>query len=117
MRLHDLTVGQRFEFVRKHHGKTFEVTGKDRFSVVYMDVATGEDRMALSNRKTFRMDVIPVTEDKLVSQTQQEVEMLSSILYDAYTEAESEAERSDINQLHAKITGRPARERDGLEGE
>ena len=105
MRLHDLQVGQRFTFTDKHRGKVFEVTSKDRFSVVYMDVATEEDRMALSNRKTFRADVRPVTDNRLVELTPHDLEKLDWILYAAYTSVDSEEARSEINVMHIKLTG------------
>src|SRR5690606_28466987 len=109
MKLHDLQVGQRFTFTDKHRGKVFEVTSKDRFSVVYMDVATEEDRMVLSNRKTFRADVRPVTDNRLVELTPHDLEKLDWILYAAYTSVDSEEARSEINAMHIKLTGLPGR--------
>ena len=113
LKLHDLTVGQRFTFSDKHRGKTFEVTSKDRFSVVYMDVATGEDRMALSNRKTFRMEVELVTENRVVEFTQQEADMLADILHNYYKllceRNAPEPVKSDINKLYLKLTDLPGR--------
>ena len=113
MKLHDLQVGQRFTFIGKHRGKVFEVTSKDRFSVVYMDVATGEDRMALSNRKTFRMEVMPVTETRLVELTPHEVDILKQVLHERYLlmceTGYSEASKSEMNKLIIKITGLPGR--------
>lgn len=115
MKLHDLQVGQRFTFTDKHRGKVFEVTskeaaiGKMRAAIQYRDVATNEIRYAVSNRKTFRADVCPVTENRVVELTPHEVDMLQWILYGAYTESESEATRSEINKLSNKITGLPGR--------
>lgn len=109
MKLHDLQVGQRFTFTDKHRGKVFEVTSKDRFSVVYMDVATGEDRIALSNRKTFRMEVHLETENRLVELTPHDLEKLDWILYAAYTSVDSEEARSEINAMHIKLTGSAGR--------
>lgn len=115
MKLHDLQVGQRFSFTDKHRGKVFEVTSKDRFSVVYMDVATEEDRIALSNRKTFRTEVELVTENRVVEFTKQEVDMLADILHNYYKllceQNAPEPVKSNVNKLYLKITGLPGRRR------
>src|SRR5690606_7217433 len=111
MRLHDLQVGQRFTFTDKHRGKVFEVTSKDRLSVVYMDVATEEDRIALSNRKTFRMEV--ELEQPSARFTADERKLLDEVFSTAYLlecDEENRAERkSAINALHGKLTGLPGR--------
>lgn len=109
LKLHDLQVGQRFTFSDKHRGKVFEVISKDRFSVIYADVATGDDRMALSNRKTFRMPVQLVTKNRVVELTPHEVDKLQWILYAAYTSVDSEEARSEINKMHIKLTGSAGR--------
>lgn len=109
MKLHDLQPGQRFTFVDKHRGKVFEVTSKDRLSVVYMDVATEEDRIALSNRKTFRMGVELVTENRLVELTPHEVDMLKQVLHERYLlmceTGYSQESKTEINALLLKLTG------------
>lgn len=109
MKLHDLTVGQRFTFTDKHRGKVFEVISKDRFSVIYADVATGDDRMALSNRKTFRMSVQLVTTNRVVELTPHEVELLTQVLHSCYLYEIDEAMKSKINALHIKLTGSAGR--------
>jgi hypothetical protein len=86
MKLHDLQVGQRFTFTDKHRGKVFEVTSKYRFSVVYMDVATGQLRHTYANRKTFRTAYLLECDEE-----------------------NREDRKSAITALHLKLTGLPGR--------
>ena len=111
MKLHDLQVGQRLTFTDKHRGEVFEVTSKDRLSVVYMDVSTEEDRIALSNRKTFRMEVeLEQPADRF---TPDERKLLDEVFSTAYLlecdEENREERKSAITALHLKITGLPGR--------
>lgn len=109
MKLHDLQVGQRFTFSDKHRGKVFEVTAKQPRCIVYMDTATNEYRQAFSHRKTFRMEVELVTENRVVELTPHEIDKLQWILYAAYTSVDSEEARSEINKMHIKLTGSAGR--------
>lgn len=109
MKLHDLQVGQRFTFTDKHRGKVFEVMWADSGLITYKDVATNEYRHARSNRKTFRMPVRLVTENRVVELTPHEVDKLQWILYAAYTSVDSEEARSEINKMHIKLTGSAGR--------
>src|SRR5690606_4134713 len=85
MKLHDLSVGQRFTFVDKHRGKAFEVTERDEHWIRFSDVATRESRMTDSRRKTFRMEVELVTGNRVVELTQREQELLQHLLHQHYT--------------------------------
>jgi hypothetical protein len=111
MKLHDLQVGQRFTFTDKHRGKVFEVTSKYRFSVVYMDVATGQLRHTYANRKTFRMEV--ELEQPASQYTPDERKLLDEIFSTAYLlecdEENREDRKSAITALHLKLTGLPGR--------
>lgn len=109
MKLHDLTVGQRFSFSDKHRGKVFEVAARENKWVLYIDVATQERRIATSNREMFRKEVIPVTENRVVELTPHETEILSDLLEDAYFGAESQSERNELNRIHIKLTGSAGR--------
>lgn len=109
LKLHDLTVGDRFTFTDKHRGKVFEVFGKGNDWVHYKDVATGEFRITTANRKTFRMPVQLVTENRVVELTPAEIDKLQWILYAAYTSVDSEEARSEINKMHIKLTGSAGR--------
>lgn len=112
MKLHDLTVGQRFTFTDKHRGKVFEVTGKGSSHIIeYKDIATGEYRNTISNRKTFRMEVELVTDNRTVILDDDDIGLLTFILLRAYNDTEPYAEyaRSKINKLFLKITGSAGR--------
>ncbi len=109
LRLHDLQIGHRFTFTDKHRGKVFEVTQRDTQSIFYEDVATGDIRLAKSNRKTFRMSVELVTENRAIELTPHDIDKLHWILYAAYTSVDSEEARSEINAMHIKLTGLPGR--------
>lgn len=109
MKLHDLQVCQRFTFTDKTRGKVFRILDRQPHVISFEDVATGDVRDVWSNRKTFRMEVRPITKNRLVELTPHEVDMLQWILYGAYTESESEATRSEINKLSNKITVLPRR--------
>lgn len=120
MKLHDLQVGQRFSFTDKHRGKVFEVTkvytvesSKHPAMIVFLDVATGEERTAPKNRKTFRMEVRLVTDNRVVELTETDVHLLTYILDDHYRylceTGASEWLKSEINKLYLKITGLPGR--------
>lgn len=116
MKLHDLTVGQRFTFTDKHRGKVFRVTHKARHTIGFRDVATEEQRYATSNRKTFRMDVELESNEKSFALNDDEIRMIISALHTAYLESSDENERSRINQLNLKLTGHPGRAADVPEG-
>lgn len=109
MKLYDLQVGQRFSFIDKHRGKVFEVTGRLMTIIEYKDIATSEIRSTHSERKTFRMDVRPVTDNRVVELTPHDIEKLQWILYAAYTSVDSEEAMSEINAMHIKLTGLPGR--------
>lgn len=104
MKLHDLTVGDRFTFSDKHRGKVFEVTLHEGHTIIYKDIATHEGRITRSNRKTFRMSVQIVTTNRVVELTPHEVDTLKSVLHSYYLNEIDEAMRAKINALHIKLT-------------
>lgn len=109
MKLHDLTVGQRFSFIGKHRGKVFEVIDKRGFGLLpfvqYKDVADQKERTAWSDGKTFRFDVELITSNRVVELTPNQVDKLHWILYVAYTAVETQEARNEINELHILLTG------------
>lgn len=118
MRLHDLTVGQRFSFRDKHRGKVFEVTAKtsqsaSRKGIQYKDVATGEIRNAWSHREMFRKEVDLETDDRTIILTPHEVDMVTQVLHERYLlmceGGFSESSKTELDKLFCKITGHPGR--------
>lgn len=63
-KLFELKLGTRFEFIDKHRGKEFQVTYKSQHLITYVDVATGEERKAKSNREMFRKEVFVTYEHR-----------------------------------------------------
>lgn len=121
MRLHDLTVGQRFTFTDKHRGKVFEVTWADSHLITYRDVATNEYRHARSNREMFRKEVRQVSDNRPIELTKQEVDLLIMLVHSEYKlqceTGGSEAYKGIINALFLKLTGLPGRRAVRQEGE
>lgn len=113
MKLHNLTVGQRFTFSDKHRGKVFEVKCATAHRITFEDIATGEYRTTTDNRKTFRMEVIPVTENRLVEFTPDDIEILKSALVEAYLRSCEVGRQSTdgeaIDKVMIKITGSAGR--------
>lgn len=109
LKLHDLTVGQRFTFSDKHRGKVFEVKCATSHRITFEDIATGEYRSTASNRKTFRMPVQLITDNRVVELTPHEAELLTQVLHSYYLNEIDEAMRAKINALHIKLTGSAGR--------
>jgi|GEM_PF-1285488 len=113
MKLHELQVGQRFTFTDKHRGKVFEVTGRLMTIIEYKDVATGEIRRTNVDRKTFRMEVDLVTDNRVVELTPSDIEILKSSLVEAYLRACEVGRQSTdgeaIDKVLIKITGSAGR--------
>lgn len=82
-----------------------------------MDLATGEYRQTYHNREMFRKEVIlESSEGKILILTPDDIEVFTRIVQVAMQisseEGEPESNRSRINELYLKITGRTGRKID-----
>lgn len=114
MKLHDLTVGQRFTFTDKHRGKVFEIMERGVNWIRYFDVANKySPHVTHSTRKTFRMSVQLVTDNRVVELTPREEAIIATALMLAIKisseDGEPESSRNEINKVYLKITGSAGR--------
>lgn len=107
MKLYELSVGEKFEFISKHRIKTFQIKERSANSIVYVDLGNFEERITYSNRKAFYFEVRRVLYTNSIEFTIEESRFMIDILNEAYKlsseHIEPEVRRSTIDKIYKKI--------------
>lgn len=107
MKLYELSVGDKFEFLSKHRNKTFQIKERTTHNIVYKDLGTDEERSAPSNRKAFYFEVTLMETSNSIDLSSEESRLLIEILNEAYKLSseycDPEIRRSIIDKIYRKI--------------
>ncbi|MDM1294327.1 hypothetical protein HX021_08445 [Sphingobacterium sp. N143] len=107
MKLFELQKGQLFNFVGPKRAKVYMVRDIDSNTINYCNVSDSQDKHIKSIRNNARLNVEVVESVTRATLTNEEVELLKSILLEAnnnsYEEKDSDRKRTVINGIWLKI--------------